>query len=110
MLTGVYPIYEVCMDRQAGQAIKAGKLPYIDPRWRDHSFAESELIDAIQLCWERHPEKRISAADLVRKLRVSVQKNRELLAQGLERLPDEQEEEDDKDEHDVAAAAGQASS
>lgn len=81
-------MYDICSDDKAGKKIRDGGRPFIDPRWMDHSFAEAELVKAIDDCWHRHPENRVSAAELVIKLRKSVRKNRELLAMGLEKLPE----------------------
>lgn len=81
-------MYDICSDDEAGKAIRDGARPFIDPRWMEHSFADAELVKAIDDCWHRHPENRASAADLVRTLRESVRKNRKLLRRGLEKLPE----------------------
>lgn len=87
VLTGVGPIYDECKWPAVQKKVKRGVTPFLDPRWREHSFAEGEIMDAVKLCWEYDSKKRITAAELVRKLRVSVQRNRELLQQGLTNLP-----------------------
>lgn len=86
MLTGVYPMHDICSDDKAGKAISSGHKPFLDPRWMNRSFAEAELVKVINLCWHRHPATRLSAGQLVLKLREAVSKNRLLLAKGSAKL------------------------
>lgn len=87
LVTGVYPIYDVCSDDKVGPYIRRGERPYIDPRWEEESFAEAELVNIIQKCWEEDPDDRPAIGELVLLLRESVKKNRELVENGLAEAP-----------------------
>ena len=52
-----------------------GETAFIDPRFRDRSFAESKLVDIIPLCWKYDPDDRIDIFELVRLLREAVKEN-----------------------------------
>lgn len=62
-----------------GKHIRQGEKPYFDPRWKENSFAEGELVKIIYKCWERKPDQRLSATELVLLLRQAVEENRKRL-------------------------------
>ena len=55
-----------------------GELPYVDPRYKQRSFAESQLVEVMEKCWVYDPEKRIDIFEVVRLLRKAVAENDKL--------------------------------
>ena len=100
LLTGVYPHYYNCHDDQIGKYIKKGEKPYIDPLWSKESFAEAELARIIYECWHWHAENRPTITELVLMLRESVDKNRDLIARGLTKLEEDEEEPEDEEKQE----------
>lgn len=76
MLTGAYPFPEECADATVQQYVKLGKTPFIDPRWKDNSYAEGELVKVIEDCWAYKAEDRPTISELVIRLRKAVDENR----------------------------------
>ena len=81
LLTGVFPIHDECSQSKVGNHIRKGEIPYIDPRWSNHSFAEGELVRITTSCFAYDPGDRPSMGDLVRQLRRSVVQNRKVIAE-----------------------------
>ena len=52
-----------------------GELPYVDPRYKQRSFAESQLVEIMEKCWVYDAEKRIDIFEVVRLLRKAVAEN-----------------------------------
>jgi len=73
VLTGMYPFYDLKEDADIRKAVKAGNKGYIDPRYRTRSYVEGRIAEAIDLCWEYDPDKRIDIKALVKLLRDAVQ-------------------------------------
>lgn len=82
LLTGLYPIHELCDEDKVGGHIRRGERAFIDSRWSKASFAEAELARIIVQCWHQRRNDRPSIGMLVLWLRESVEKNREFLSQG----------------------------
>ena len=61
--------------RQQRNVVK-GKLAYIDPRYRERSFAEAQLVDVMEKCWVYDPDERIDIFEVVRLLRMAVAENK----------------------------------
>jgi len=78
LLTGVLAIYKEPRTSKVGKHVLAGEKSFIHPTWRNHSYAEGELVKLIEECWERHPDRRLGSGEVVRKLRAAVEKNRNL--------------------------------
>jgi hypothetical protein len=56
--------------------VKKGKLPFIDPRYEERSFAEAKLIEVMKRCWTYERRKRVDIFQLIDLLRVAVEENR----------------------------------
>jgi hypothetical protein len=69
------PFYEECNYEIIQKRIIQRETAYIDPRWRNHSFAEGLLVDIIEKCWEYEPDDRIDIGELVLLLRQAVAEN-----------------------------------
>jgi len=75
LLTGLWPHYYD--DNEASQRkVMRGIMPYIDKRWKDNSFAEGQLVRAIEMCHHREPDDRADIFSLVDFLREAVDENR----------------------------------
>lgn len=72
----VYPFYEM-KEREVKNLVKKGEVPYIDPRYKERSFAEAKLIDIMQRCWTYERRKRIDIFKLVSLLQDAVKENRQ---------------------------------
>jgi serine/threonine protein kinase len=73
-LTGLSPFY-TSKSKEAVERVKRGEKPYIDPRWRNHSFAEGKIVELIERCYPFKAEDRIDIFQAVRFLRNAVQEN-----------------------------------
>ena len=56
-----------------------GDLPYVDPRYKERSFAEEKLIELMERCWIYNPDERISIFEAVTFLRDAVEENEKLI-------------------------------
>ena len=74
-LTGLYPFYNILESKKITDNVKRGVMPYIDPRWSKHSYAESKIVELIKRCWKFKPEDRIDVFEAVRFLRDAVTEN-----------------------------------
>lgn len=54
-----------------------GKLPFVDPRYKNRSFAEKKLVELMEKCWIYNPDERISSFEAVEFLRDAVKDNKE---------------------------------
>ena len=52
-----------------------GKLPYVDPRYAERSFAEKRLVELMYKCWTYNPDERIDIFGAVDFLRRAVKDN-----------------------------------
>jgi len=73
LLTGIEPYYEKASNEEARAAAAAGKLPYLDPRYRTRSFIEGRLVDAIEMCLRCGRTERASIFSVVEHLRETAQ-------------------------------------
>jgi aspartyl/asparaginyl beta-hydroxylase (cupin superfamily) len=67
----VYPFYDV-KEEEVPNKVKKGMQAFIDPRYKERSYAESKLTEIIPLCWTYDPTNRIDIFQLVELLRVAV--------------------------------------
>uniref|UniRef100_A0A7S4IJ44 Protein kinase domain-containing protein n=2 Tax=Odontella aurita TaxID=265563 RepID=A0A7S4IJ44_9STRA len=74
ILTGLHPFYFTRQEEAERRLIKGGR-PFIDERWRKHSFAERKLIEAIERCWIHDPEERADVFWVVKFLKEAVGEN-----------------------------------
>jgi hypothetical protein len=73
----VSPFFELQSDEEVEDNLKRNITAFVDPRYKERSFAEAKLVDFIQLCWVFAPDKRIDIFQLVELLRVAVKENNE---------------------------------
>lgn len=83
ILTGLYHFY-LDEDEEAQRKLVRGKRPYIDERWKEHSFAERKLIEIIERCWIHDPESRADIFSVVQFLREAVVENAQLEGSAFE--------------------------
>jgi hypothetical protein len=79
----VFPCYEEPDDKSVQARLMANQTAFIDPRYRNRSFAESKLVEIIEQCWTFDPNERIDIFELVELLRNLVQENNAREAQAL---------------------------
>ncbi|KAL7544377.1 hypothetical protein ACHAWF_007762, partial [Thalassiosira exigua] len=75
MLTGLWNFYDQDDDGVTQKDLIGGKRAYIDPRYRERSFAEGKLVELMELCWKPDPDERISMFGAVEFLREAVREN-----------------------------------
>ena len=71
----MYPFYTLTED-ETQEMVKNGTTAYIDPRFKERSFAESKLAEIISQCWIYDPLQRIDIFQLVNFLYSAVQENK----------------------------------
>jgi len=71
LLTGRTVFYNLDSDHEAEviEMIKNGTRAFLDPRWKNRSYAEGKLVEIIQKCWRQDPNKRIDIFEAVRRLK-----------------------------------------
>jgi GNAT superfamily N-acetyltransferase len=69
LLTGLSPFYEESRRSEVERRVAKGVKAFVDPRWRNRTFAERTLCELIDRCWERDLDKRVDVFTLVRLLR-----------------------------------------
>lgn len=72
LLTGLWVYYENEDDGVVQKAVISGNHAYIDERYRSRSFAEQKLVEAIEMCWEYEPDKRVDIFTLIEFLQQAV--------------------------------------
>lgn len=75
LLTGLWPHY-YDDNETAQRKVVRGIMPYIDKRWKNNSFAEGQLVRAIEMCHHREPDDRSDIFTIVNFLRDAVAENR----------------------------------
>jgi hypothetical protein len=58
--------------------VKTGIRPFLDPRYRNQSFAERTLVRLMEQCWVHDPNKRPDVFKLVVELREAIAENERL--------------------------------
>jgi hypothetical protein len=71
----VFPFYNIQKVDKIKKKIKDGETAYIDPRFKDRSFAEAKLVEIIPKMWVYDPDQRITIFNLVDVLRTAVREN-----------------------------------
>lgn len=71
-LFAVYPFYTTNDVDMVQHKVKKGETGYIDPRYKEHSFAEATLVRLIEKCWIYDPDERIDIFELLRELRTAM--------------------------------------
>ena len=77
MITGLWNFYDTDDDGVVQKKLINGKLPFVDSRYRERSFAEKKLIELMEKCWIYDPSERISIFGAVEFLRQAVKENAE---------------------------------
>jgi len=49
--------------------VTEGQRPYIDDRYRNHSYIEGKLVELMERCWIEEPRERVDIFEAVRFLR-----------------------------------------
>jgi hypothetical protein len=75
LVTGLWVFYENEDDTVVQRYVKRGKFPFIDDRYRVRSYAERELISAMEQCWTNDPKDRATIFDVVKALRAAKEQN-----------------------------------
>jgi len=79
LLTGLWNFYELGDSEEVIQeAILDKKRPYIDPRYRNRTFAESALVNLIEKCWEHRAKDRPSIFQVMEYLREALKNDLKL--------------------------------
>jgi hypothetical protein len=67
IVTGLRPYYDLPTYKEAIRASQEGRPPYVDPRYRStgSNFIERRLVEVMELCYVRQPERRASIFDVV---------------------------------------------
>lgn len=69
LLTGLWNFYDTDDDETVQEKVIAGERAFVDPRWKQRSFIESELVDLMQKCWIQDVNERIDIFEAVKELR-----------------------------------------
>jgi hypothetical protein len=78
MLTGLWGFYDIEDDEETQEVLIDGKLPYIDPRWKERSYIERRLVELMEKCWIYNPDDRIDIFYAVEFLRETVREHQRL--------------------------------
>ena len=66
--SGLYPYYDIVDEDAIQKATKAGP-PYIDPRYKDRSYIEGRMVEAMNACHKVNATERVSIFWVVQHLR-----------------------------------------
>ena len=78
LLTGLW-VYPDDEDMEVmNTKILSGNLTYIDPRYKQRSFAEGKLVEIVERIWKFNPTERPSIFDVVQFLREAVTLNNKM--------------------------------
>ena len=58
------PYYDIRHSADVREEIQK-RIPYIDPRYANHSYVEGQLYDVMKGCYNMNPEKRISMEEAI---------------------------------------------
>jgi hypothetical protein len=58
LMTGLWPFYEEDRYTPVIKMVKRRKRPYVDPRWRERSYIEKQLVEIMMKMWRHIPEER----------------------------------------------------
>ena len=59
--------------KELRKKVIGGALPYVDPRYKTHSYEEGVLVDLMMKCWEYDPDKRIDIFGVVKALEEAIE-------------------------------------
>jgi hypothetical protein len=69
ILTGLWIFYDIDDDDVAVKKIVNGTRPFVDPRWKKRSYAESKMVEVMEQCWIHNATERIDIFEVVKQLR-----------------------------------------
>jgi hypothetical protein len=70
LLTGLWIFYDHDgNDDEVQKRIAGGERAFVDPRWKERSYIESQLVEVMEQCWEQDPTKRLDIFAVVTLLR-----------------------------------------
>lgn len=75
LITGLWNFYDTDDDEVVQKKLIGGKLPYVDPRYKERSFGEKKLVELMEKCWVYDPDERISIFGAVDFLRKAIKEN-----------------------------------
>jgi len=84
MLTGLWNFYDIEDDDVMHEELIDGKLPYVDPRWKERSYIERRLVELTEKCWIYDPDERVDIFYAVEFLRETVRENNRLNAKKID--------------------------
>jgi hypothetical protein len=58
LITGLWPFYEEDRYTPVIKMVKKRMRPYVDPRWSERSYIESQLVEIMVKMWRHVPEER----------------------------------------------------
>lgn len=73
--SGLWGFYDIDDDESTQEALIDGKLPYIDPRWKQRSYVERRLVELMEKCWAYNPDDRVDIFYAVEFLRETISEN-----------------------------------
>jgi serine/threonine protein kinase len=68
LLTGLIPFDEITDEKEMMDKFMAGKLPFIDPRYKNRDSIERKFVEVMEDCWKFKPEDRPTAVEVARRL------------------------------------------
>lgn len=68
LLTGLIPFDEITDEEEMMDKFMAGKLPFIDPRYKNRDSIERKFVEVMEDCWKFKPEDRPTAVEVARRL------------------------------------------
>jgi hypothetical protein len=69
LLTGLWVFYDNTNDDEVQKLVVDGKRAQLDPRWKQRSFIENNLVELMEQCWEHDPKKRPDIFTVIQQLR-----------------------------------------
>ena len=72
ILTGLWVFFDEPHTAGIQRRIKNGETAYIDPRFKERSFQEAKLVEAIEWCHKFNPDDRPTVFELVAFLRQAI--------------------------------------
>jgi hypothetical protein len=68
-LTGLWVFYDNTNDDEVQKLVVDGKRAQLDPRWKQRSFIDNNLVELMEQCWEHDPKKRPDIFTVIQQLR-----------------------------------------
>jgi len=86
LLTGLWNYYDYSDDDKLVQEmVNKNTLPFIDPRYKNHTFGEGVLVRLLERCFVYEPDDRADIFEIVHILRVAMREQLSLVAKKKEK-------------------------